>query len=97
MEANERCATTVQKTKKLKEFNKFVEQAALISWKMVLQRPPMEFKDVESGTKWDKKKQDVFFESADPVKNPVVYSISPMLFHGDQLMVKAKVVCGKPK
>ena len=97
MEADEHYTAPIMKAKKLKEFNKFVEQAALVSWKMALQRPPMEFKDVKPGTNWDKKKQDVFFESADPVKNPVAYSISPMLFHGDQLMVKAKVVCGKPK
>ena len=73
---------------------KYLKATSVITWNMVLQRPPMVLKTDGVGRPWKGDKvQEIFGKSADP-SNPkakVEYYLHPELYHGSSLMVKGRV------
>ena len=83
------------KTHEAEGIKKFIEAITRLCWKMVIQRPPMELKtsDKYEGEKF----QELVWNSASPdTPNPVVITVYPMLYHGDSLMAKGKVLLQQP-
>ena len=83
------------KTHEAEAVKKFVEAITRVCWKMVLQRPPMEFKTSDKYK--GKMFQELTWNSPDPdTANPPVITVYPMLYHGDSLMAKGRVLLQKP-
>ena len=77
------------------EVHNFVKECARLSWKMVLQRPPMYFGEMdlfERPWKGDDKLEPV--KGSDPKKKGAVvkYFKHPSMLYGEQVMVKGAVV-----
>ena len=79
------------------EVHNFVKECARLSWKMVIQRPPMCFENmdlVDKPWKGDDKLELVW--GSDPKNKGAVvkYYKHPVLLHGEQVMVKGAVFVG---
>ena len=83
------------KTHEQESMKNFVEAITRVCWKMVLQRPPMEFKTTDAYA--GEKLQELTYDSVSP--NTVdcqLITVYPMLYHGDSLMAKGKVLLQNP-
>ena len=71
------------------DVKRYVEDTARLCWKMVIQRPKMEFKKCNQ---WlGEKFQDLYWNS-DNSPNAMVLQVYPMLYHGPSMMAKGKVL-----
>ena len=83
------------KTHEAEAVKNFIEAITRLCWKMVLQRPPMEFK---TSDKYEGETlQELYWNSPNPdtVNSPVI-TVYPMLYHGDNLIAKGKVLVQNP-
>ena len=67
----------------------FVEATCRVCWMMVVQQPPMEFKEAKE---YDKDLQELLHGGASPdVPDIEIINVYPMLYHEDELKTKGKV------
>ena len=76
------------------EVQTFARACLDISWKMVLQSPPMTYEFPERGTKYDARQHELNFgsKSHDVPNVAVDCVVFPALKHGEKRMSKAKVM-----
>ena len=87
--------TLWSKTHEAEAVKKFVEAVTNVCWKMVIQRPPMEFRtsDKYEGERF----QELTWNSvSSDTVNHVVVTVYPMLYHGITFMGKGKVLLLNP-
>ena len=76
----------------------YIKATSVVTWKMILQRPVMSFRQDGIDSKWQgEDKQEVFWSSDDPKdsESKVKFYVHPALYHGDAMMVKGRVVVEK--
>lgn len=66
----------------------YVESVARITWKMVLQRPSMEYRHATE--QYEEQFYELHYQSSKD--QPVANQVYPALFHGSHLMAKGKVL-----
>ena len=70
----------------------YITEASRLAWKMVIQRPPMEFKYEKA--RWSDKKdvlEPAWGSEPDQKGAVILYHVYPELHHADKLMSKGKV------
>ena len=73
-----------------------MRHATHLSWKMVVQRPPMTFDTTVPPNKMmDPRLQEPAYNSGEPKTNPISFFVLPTMMHGSNLMVRGTVFCGK--
>lgn len=79
-------------------FGIFLESCVKLAWKMALQSPPVIFSMDGVNKKWDMsgplQRSDLYWGSVIPKdRKPVIdYYVYPMLYQGERLLVKGKVL-----
>ena len=68
-----------------------------LTWKMVIQTPPMTFGGLDIGEPIDVSKHEPHWGSYDNPGAIIIYYICPTMYHSDQVMAKGKVFLGNPK
>ena len=74
----------------------FAESVCRLAWQMALQQPAMSWDVSGMGKKPDEDRQDVLpskdMEERESDGNKVIHYLEPTLIHGDQILLKGRVV-----
>ena len=70
----------------------YLKESIDLSYKMAIQRPPMEFSLEGIGRPWNEKTQDLNWGTKKEPNSVVELYVHPVLLHGGKLMTKGKVV-----
>ena len=84
--------------KAVHEVDTYIEKACGLAWKMAIQRPKLTFGTPGLGEPWmGDSLQEVWWGSDDPEdpSSKTVCYVHPILYHGDNVMAKGKVVLRK--
>ena len=89
---------TLENLLKRNEMVLYISEASRLGWKMVIQRPPMEFKYEQGNCIWSDKKdvlEPAWGSDPDQKGAVILYYVYPELHHADKLMSKGKVFVHK--